>query len=132
MKPYPYGAPHLPRQQQPARRDSCIPEPRWERGIEMTRTGNPASSHEAERIRSALQEQLTNPDQDLATLRNAICAFVAMLRDLGFPPERMLVSVKEVVRSVQATPQGLDRQRELTSLVAEWCVKEYYRTSTAD
>lgn len=98
--------------------------------IDMTRAGSLTSSPEADRIRTALHQQLgrPDPDQDLATLRDAICAFVATLRDLGVPPERTLVTVKEVTGSVQAPPPRLDRQREIARLVVVWCVEEYYGT----
>jgi len=55
-----------------------------------------------------------------------------MLRDLGLPPERTLIAVKEVMGSVHPSPQRLDRLRELMSLVAEWCVEEYYGNSADD
>jgi hypothetical protein len=56
----------------------------------------------------------------------------ANLRDLGLPPERTLIAVKEVMGSVHPSPQRLDRLRELMSLVAEWCVEEYYGNSADD
>jgi hypothetical protein len=98
----------------------------------MTRAGSLASSSEADGIRYALHQQLSDPDQDLMPLREAVCAFVATLRDRGLPPERTLVAVKDVMGSVHASPQHLERLREITSLITKWCVEEYYGSSPAD
>jgi hypothetical protein len=58
MKPYPMV--HRICRASASRRAEILATPNLDgTRLEMTRAGNPASSHEAERIRSALQEQLT-------------------------------------------------------------------------
>lgn len=95
----------------------------------MTRAGSFASTPEADGIRRALHHQLNHAQPDLATLRVAVCVFVAMLRDRRVPPERTIVAVKEVMASLQVSPDHLERLREVASLITTWCVEEYYGTS---
>jgi hypothetical protein len=92
----------------------------------MTRAANFASSSEADGIRSALHHQLNHAQPDLAGLREAVCAFVAMLRDGGVPPERTLVAVKEVIASLHVAPNHAERLREVAGVITTWCVEEYY------
>ena len=96
---------------------------------DATTSRSHTSGPEADRVRRAMREQLSDPDREPTTLREAVCAFVAMLRDRGLPPERTLVAVKDVISSAYAPNDILDRQRELASRVATWCVEEYYRAA---
>ena len=58
-------------------------------------------------------------------LQRAISEFGSMYRQRDLGPERMLVDLKEVVRSLDGrVPTGLRTQLE--SAIVRWCIAAYY------
>jgi hypothetical protein len=63
-------------------------------------------------------------------LQDEVRAYVGILRRDGVTPERVLVTVKELVRHVLTRgPRPVQRSEadELLTRIVEWCVSEYYR-----
>jgi hypothetical protein len=100
----------------------------------------------AAELGSALQARLAELHFPLTAptegdVHRHVCDYVAELKGLGMPPERVLMAVKYMANQagIYATPRLLfteDRPLEgtdklLVDLVA-WSIKEYYRPGQAD
>ena len=58
-------------------------------------------------------------------LRDAICDFVRDLKAEGAPPERVLVTVKDVIAAADSG-RDTEQQRRFVQQVITWCIEAYY------
>jgi hypothetical protein len=72
----------------------------------------------------------TLPKSEAEELRGCLTTYVATLRALATPPERVIVAVKDLVRDA-ASDTAVDI-RPLTSAAVEWAIQGYYPESLAD
>jgi len=67
-------------------------------------------------------------------IRIEVCEYAARLKELGIPPERVLVALKSVATeagvkstpSISFLPADLDSKEELLVDLVEWCIDGYY------
>ena len=67
-------------------------------------------------------------------LRERVCTAVADLRNLGWPPERVIVAVKQLAADAGLRPSRnlliisgqLTRHDEIVQRIVRWCIEEYY------
>jgi hypothetical protein len=93
------------------------------------------------RLREGLSELTTGTAKPGAAfnhdLRDQVCVVVEELRALGWPPERVIIAVKQVavdmglktsrnvlVASGQPTPND-----EIVQRLVRWCIEQYYGTA---
>jgi hypothetical protein len=69
----------------------------------------------------------TLPELEAEELRECLTAYVATLRALATPPERVIVAVKNLVRDA-ASDTAVDI-RPLTAAAVEWAIAGYYPDS---
>jgi hypothetical protein len=69
----------------------------------------------------------TLPAVEAEELRTCLTLYVATLRALATPPERVIVAVKALVRD--ATAEIAVDTRGLTSAAVSWAIAGYYRES---
>ena len=87
----------------------------------------------------ALYAQLTDLQTPLdpvaeATLRARVCAYVDELKDLGWPPERVIVAVTKIAHQaglhptlrVVRTDQHIDGTDKVLVDMVGWCVERYF------
>lgn len=72
----------------------------------------------------------TLPPVEAEELRGSLTAYVHTLRMLGTPPERVIISVKELVRDAAATAR-VDH-RGLTNAAVTWAIAGYYLRPASD
>jgi hypothetical protein len=70
------------------------------------------------------------PETEAEALRGCLTLYVATLRALAVPPERVIIAVKDLVRDA-ASNTGVDI-RALTSAAVEWAIQGYYAESHAN
>ncbi len=86
-----------------------------------------------------LRERLANlnalrSDPARAALRDAITQYVDRARILGWPPERVIVSIKQIAREsgvrpadrVMGATANLNAMDELLVAIVHWCIERYY------
>lgn len=69
-------------------------------------------------------------------LQERVCAVVDDLRALGWPPERVIVAVKQVAedagvrgsRNVLRVSGGLTGADQILQNIVRWCIEHYYRS----
>jgi hypothetical protein len=67
---------------------------------------------------------------DTATeVRDAACDYVRELRERSLPPERVLVHIKEMLRTLPGRDDDDEEQRHLVRQVITWCIEAYYGAS---
>lgn len=74
--------------------------------------------------------QLGAPANGVSTehVREAVCDFVAELKDGGLPPEQVLIRVKAVVAAAHSShSQKSDLERLFVQRLVTLCIEEYYR-----
>lgn len=74
-----------------------------------------------------------------AELHAALCAYVREFRAVGYPPERMLVSVKTRIAEAglrrtawadaDSRPVHQSPEDEIIDRIVAWCIEEYFRTT---
>ena len=94
----------------------------------------------------ALRAALTQASSTLATsafdttdkaLRDDVCNVVDELKDLGWPPERVLIAIKQIAEDAGVTQshrvllknRDLDARDGLVAKVMRWTVQCYYDAS---
>jgi hypothetical protein len=71
-----------------------------------------------------LLDAKTLPEREAEELRACLTTYVATLRALATPPERVIVAVKNLVRDAASeTPVDI---RPLTAAAVEWAIAGYY------
>lgn len=71
-----------------------------------------------------LLDAKTLPESEAEELRGCLTTYVATLRALATPPERVIVAVKDLVRDAASeTPVDI---RPLTAAAVEWAIAGYY------
>jgi hypothetical protein len=78
-------------------------------------------------IRRALADAAHTRDYESDELRDAVAQFASDLRGTGFPPERVLVVVKQVVDEYALTGVSGWWRSILTDRFVRWAVEGYYR-----
>jgi hypothetical protein len=93
----------------------------------------------AAQLSGDLQSRLLGPRFPLADrtereIRETVCEYVDQLKELGLPPERIIVAVKRLaneagVRATSrlvATPATLEGADKLLVDMVAWCIERYY------
>jgi hypothetical protein len=70
-----------------------------------------------------------------AALREHVCAVCDDLRSLGWPPERVIIGVKQLAREAGLRPSvdllrvggTLNTHDAVLSNIVRWCIERYYR-----
>lgn len=88
----------------------------------------------AKRLRDALQDAASRDARAMEALRVAVCEFTIALRDEGTTPERVLVTLKNVI-SQKTLPQFPSHRSDrngtwLRESVSTWCIQSYFDQST--
>ena len=68
-------------------------------------------------------------------LRKDVCAVVDDLRSLEWPPERVIIAIKQIARETGLRPsrafttvsEPLESGDELLARVVRWCIEQYYQ-----
>ena len=90
-----------------------------------------AAAATADRAVRAMQRwQQASPPDD-GELRTAICAFVAVLRARGLPPQTAIVATKRLLEAAGIFPAWVATHRALAERVVRWSIDEYYRPESA-
>lgn len=85
-------------------------------------------------IRAAREARAATPE-----LRDAVCDHVQELKHRGYPPERVLIAVKDLLAEagVRKTGPLADRgsptlgPTDIVERVVGWCIDEYFPPATA-
>jgi hypothetical protein len=92
---------------------------------------NQADSTELRSSLAALQHPISATARK--ALRRVVCEYVDRLRDLGWPPERVIVAVKHVAREAGLYPSkqvmsavNLAAEDALLVEMVGWCIERYY------
>jgi hypothetical protein len=85
-------------------------------------------------VRAARDARAATPE-----LRDVVCDHVRELKRRGYPPERVLIAVKGLLREAGVTKTGpladrgsalLGPETELVERVVAWCIEEYFPPAT--
>ena len=80
----------------------------------------------ASRLTRVLEASARDTAGENGEIREAVCDFVRELKARGLAPERVLVSVKNVIAAADGGEEGEEQRRFLQQLIT-WCIEEYYR-----
>jgi hypothetical protein len=85
-------------------------------------------SDAAQRFAAAIEAYHGASRKDATDVQDAACAYVAELKAQAWPPERVLIQIKELLRTSSGRSDD-EQQRHLLQRVITWCIEAYYRGS---
>ena len=91
-----------------------------------------------ERLHAELAAMARDEHAEVASLEDAVCAFVDEMKQQGHPPEMVIVAAKQAAADSGLVPtleQSLhlrgDHADHVIGEIVRWCIEQYYETGHA-